>query len=88
MSSTDKAIGDVIDSIDPFAANHFGILGKLTEPLPQECHVIIILSKFVWSSDNFSLGNPLLKIVNLKKTQKNLVKLLLWNYPYTRNIML
>ena len=34
VSGTDKAIGDVIDSIDPFAANHFGVLGKLTEPLP------------------------------------------------------
>ena len=70
MSRTNKAIGNLIDSIDPFAANHFSVLGELSEPLPQECHVIIVLSKFVWSSDNFSLGDPLLKIVNLKKKEE------------------
>ena len=34
VSRTDKAIGDIIDSSDPFLADHFGVLGELTEPLP------------------------------------------------------
>ena len=75
VAHTDQAVGNLIDSGHPLAADGSSVLGELLKSLGKKCDVLVILAELVRSGHHLSLGNPLLQVVNLTVEHEQLVQL-------------